>query len=314
MPAHRLERGEQLARRPGGAASSIVNGPTAVRRRLRRWAPPPSRRPRSAASVRTYVPPEHVDVDAPARPGRRSPRRRSGRPSPAAAPARPRCPRGPARAAGGRRPGSPTPSAAPARCRRRGGRRRRAGRRRRVTPGHVVGGDDGAVGVEACRSRRRARPRRCSACGRRRRSAAAGSPIPTPTTSTPVALGVERAGVADAALAEAPPQHADDVVAGDAGRLVDDGQPVDGRRASPRHRSGGVAGRVRRGRSRRMSSMRSAARITSSGRNTRTGVFLVRIWRLIDDWIRRRCSSSASRIGWRRRPRPPASRSRRWPG
>ena len=48
---------------------------------------------------------------------------------------------------------------------------------------------------------------------------------------------------------------------------------------------------------RRMSSIRWAERITSSGRNTRTGVFFVRIWRLIDDWIRRRCSSRTSRIG-----------------
>ena len=44
---------EQLAGRRAAPASAMVNGPTAVRRRLRRWAPPPSSRPRSAASVRT---------------------------------------------------------------------------------------------------------------------------------------------------------------------------------------------------------------------------------------------------------------------
>ena len=42
--------------------------------------------------------------------------------------------------------------------------------------------------------------------------------------------------------------------------------------------------------------MRSAERMTSSGRNTSTGVFLARIWRLIEDWMRRRCSSSTSRM------------------
>ena len=57
----------------------------------------------------------------------------------------------------------------------------------------------------------------------------------------PGGAGVERPGVADAALAEAAAQHADDVVAGDAGRLVDDGQAVDGRRAAPGHCSGRVA-------------------------------------------------------------------------
>ena len=34
--------------------------------------------------------------------------------------------------------------------------------------------------------------------------------------------------------------------------------------------------------------MRSAARITSSGRKSSTGVFFARICRLIDDWMRRR--------------------------
>ena len=42
--------------------------------------------------------------------------------------------------------------------------------------------------------------------------------------------------------------------------------------------------------------MRSAARITSSGRKSSTGVFLALIWRLIDDWMRRRCPSSTSTI------------------
>ena len=36
--------------------------------------------------------------------------------------------------------------------------------------------------------------------------------------------------------------------------------------------------------------MRSAARITSSGRKSSTGVFFARIWRLIDAWIRLRCA------------------------
>ena len=43
--------------------------------------------------------------------------------------------------------------------------------------------------------------------------------------------------------------------------------------------------------------MRSAARITSSGRKSSTGVFFARIWRLIEDWMRRRCCSRRSRIG-----------------
>ena len=51
--------GASTAHSSGDAASSIVNGPTAIRRSRRRWAPPPRRWPRSAASVRTYVPAEH---------------------------------------------------------------------------------------------------------------------------------------------------------------------------------------------------------------------------------------------------------------
>ena len=47
--------------------------------------------------------------------------------------------------------------------------------------------------------------------------------------------GVERAGVADAPLTEPAAQHADDVVAGDAGRLVDHDEAVDARRPAPRH-------------------------------------------------------------------------------
>ena len=130
--------------------------------------------------------------------------------------------------------------------------------------------------------------------------------------------GVEGAGVADAALAQTTAQHADDVVAGDAGRLVDDRDPVHTRRTPTSHRGVVRSRRRRRGRrprsrrerprrpvasshrpersARRMLSMRSAERITSSGRNCRIGVFLARIWRAIELWIRRRCSSRVSRM------------------
>ena len=53
--------------------------------------------------------------------------------------------------------------------------------------------------------------------------------------------------------------------------------------------------------------MRSAERITSSGRNTRIGVFLARIWRAIDDCSRTRCSPRASMIALS--PSGPASES-----
>ena len=46
--------------------------------------------------------------------------------------------------------------------------------------------------------------------------------MPTATTSTPVASGSSVPGVPDLALVEPPPEHADHVVAGHAGRLVDD--------------------------------------------------------------------------------------------
>ena len=47
--------------------------------------------------------------------------------------------------------------------------------------------------------------------------------------------GVERAGVADAALVEAAAELPDDIVAGDTRRLVDDGHAVDRRRSPPGH-------------------------------------------------------------------------------
>ena len=47
--------------------------------------------------------------------------------------------------------------------------------------------------------------------------------------------GVERAGVADAPLTEPAAQHADHVVAGDTGRLVDHDETVDARRPAPGH-------------------------------------------------------------------------------
>ena len=81
---------------------------------------------------------------------------------------------------------------------------------------------------------------------------------PTPTTQHAGGVGVERAGVADPSLAEPAPQHADDVVAGDAGRLVDDRQTVDGRRPTAGHAASACGRSVgdRRGGCR---SMRSAA-------------------------------------------------------
>ena len=69
--------------------------------------------------------------------------------------------------------------------------------------------------------------------------------MPTPTTSTPGRAGVERAGVADAPLAEAAAQQADDVVARHAGRLVDDGEAVHGRRAGAGPRRSAAVGRDR---------------------------------------------------------------------
>ena len=51
----------------------------------------------------------------------------------------------------------------------------------------------------------------------------------------PGRIGIERAGVADLALVEAPAQHADDVVTGDSCRLVDHRQPVGGGRLTSRH-------------------------------------------------------------------------------
>ena len=135
MPRTASIGAQQRRTRPAGAASSIVNGPTAVRRRLRRWAPPPSRWPRSAASVRTYVPAEHSTSIASTPGSAVALRRRSE--CDRDRPRRPLDldrPRGPARAAGARRPGSPRPSAAPARCRPSGARRPRRGRRSTVTP------------------------------------------------------------------------------------------------------------------------------------------------------------------------------------
>ncbi len=106
-------------------------------------------------------------------------------------------------------------------------------------------------------------------------------------------VGVERAGVADLALVEPPAQHAHDVVAGDAGRLVDDAHSVRRRRLTPRHRSRAVA-RCRLRSSRRMSSIRSADRNATSGRKSRIGVFLARIWLAIDAC--RRIRWSAERV------------------
>ena len=54
--APRPERSTRTGRVAG--LRSSVKLPTAVRRRLVRWAPPPSRRPRSSASERMYVPAE----------------------------------------------------------------------------------------------------------------------------------------------------------------------------------------------------------------------------------------------------------------
>ena len=50
-------------------------------------------------------------------------------------------------------------------------------------------------------------------------------------------VGIERAGVADLAFAETPAEHADDVVARDAGGLVDDRHPVRRRRLTAGHQS-----------------------------------------------------------------------------
>ena len=101
-------------------------------------------------------------------------------------------------------------------------------------PGHVVGRHDGTVGIERV--------------GLDTEHDLAGVPL---ATVADVAhqpghgadaddedtrrARVERAGVADAPLAEASPEHADDVVAGDTGRLVDDGQAVHGRRPTTGH-------------------------------------------------------------------------------
>ena len=54
---------------------------------------------------------------------------------------------------------------------------------------------------------------------------------PSPTSSTPVASGIERAGVADPLLPEDLAQLRHDVVRREAGRLVDDHQPVVHQRA-----------------------------------------------------------------------------------
>jgi hypothetical protein len=157
--------------------------------------------------------------------------------------------------------------------------------------GHVVRGDDGAIGVEGVGLDAEHDLARVALVTVADEAHQPGHRADADDEHTGGAR-VERPGVADAALAEAPAQHADDVVAGDAGRFVDDGQPVDGRRAAPGHYSGRSARSLRS--ARMMSSMRAAERITSSGRNTSTGVFFVRIWRLIDDWMRRRCCSSTS--------------------
>ena len=120
--------------------------------------------------------------------------------------------------------------------------------------------------------------------------------------------GIERAGVADAPLIEPAAQLGDDVVTRDPGRFVDDRHAVHRRRPPPSHRArpsclsvwksssdsseeapaderpgaACVAGRTLTIGRRRISSMRSAARITSSGRKSSIGVFFARICRLID--------------------------------
>ena len=174
----------------GGAASSSVNCPTAVRRRLRRCAPPPSSRPRSSASVRMYVPDEHSTsiVSTPACRSRRRHRTRTtvtGRGA--------RSTSMPSRASSCRRlPSTLTADTIGGTCRMSPsemlgddarGRRRRHAATCRTSPSprptassvDVVGAEHDLADVALARVPRG--------------SAAGGSPLPTATTSTPVASG-----------------------------------------------------------------------------------------------------------------------------
>ena len=100
--------------------------------------------------------------------------------------------------------------------------------------GHVVGGDDRAVGVERVGLDAEHDLARVALGALADEAQQPGDRADADDEHAGGAR-VERAGVADAALAEAAPQHADDVVAGHARRLVDDRHAVDRRRSAPRH-------------------------------------------------------------------------------
>ena len=177
-----------------------------------------------------------------------------------------------------------------------------------MTVAHVVGGDDGAVGVERVGLDAEHDLADVALAAVADEAQQAGDRADTDDEHAGGA-GVERPGVADATLAEAPPQHADDVVAGDAGRLVDDGQAVDGRRAAAGHRSGAVAaGRAGAiGPQDVLDALGGADHVVGAEHAAPASSWSA-IWRLIDDWMRRRCSSSTSRIG--SSPSSPSSESK----
>ena len=122
-----------------------------------------------------------------------------------------------------------------------------------------------------------------------------GDPLHQPRRATDTdhqntgGVGIQSSGMPDASFSQGLAQLADDIVAGHSGGLVDDHRAVHDRGPALCHQASSRVMRSRRSRSaRRTSSMRSAARITSSGRNSRTGVFFARTCLPIDDWMRRR--------------------------
>ena len=178
-----------------------------------------------------------------------------------------------------------------------------------VTPRHVPGAGRPRRTRRASRWPCRARSRPCRSWPARPRKRSSRVTLPTPSSSTPVASG---SSVPEWPTLRVPSSAAGlghHVVAGPAGRLVDDGQPVGPGRSRLRHRLVVVVDLAR-------GPLRGAAapRPTSSGLNTQLGRAL-HAGLAADGALQARAGARpAPPAPLRRRPRPRGCRSTRWPG
>ena len=279
--AQGLGRGEQRARvsrASTGSAWSTVNEPMAVRRRSRRWAPPPSAVPRSAARRADVGARGALDLD------REAARLAAGSPTSKRWTVTGRASRStsmPSRASSWRRlPStwiadtiggtwrmSPVSAAAAART------------SASVDAGHVPRAGDLAGRVERGGGGAEHDHARVGLGGQAEVAQQPGD-LADAEQQHAGGVGVERAGVADLAGAEHAAGLGDDVVARPAGLLVDDRQPV---------RAAGRAFATATSSSwiwRRTSSRRAAPRPTSSGLKSSSGVRFTRAWRPMAPWRR----------------------------